>query len=219
MFSYKFCSSGHGNGIHCDYLTNFFQFSLTNPQISHGTLLKLNVDSKDLWNLEKLLKKDVIFGIYSSNFRVCFPLNQNALLAPRKPFTTMENPTIWRYWRCISYETWWIFSSDLCLLFREVCVSLRKKRCHHPKGKNAYDSTDPEPVSPPKGDLRSSAATESTGSGGTCRPLGVEGWWDGGMVFVAAVMVGVGVMKHEIGTQFGVGSNNASYGNFEGFPL
>ena len=43
--------------------------------------------------------------------------------------------------------------------------------------------TDPKPVSPPKGDLRSSAATESTGSGGTCRPLGVEGLWDGGMVF------------------------------------
>lgn len=140
MFSYKFCSSGHGNGIHCDYLTNFFQFSLTNPQISHGTLLKLNVDSKDLWNLEKLLKKDVIFGIYSSNFRVCFPLNQNALLAPRKPFTTMEYPTIWRYWRCISYETWWMFQRFMSP-FREVCVSLRKKRCHHPKGKKTPTST------------------------------------------------------------------------------
>ena len=43
------------------------------------------------------------------------------------------------------------------------------------------------------------------------------GWWDG--FRFAAVLVGVGVMKHEIGTHFGVGSKNASYGNFEGFPL
>lgn len=104
--------------------------------------------------------------------------------------------------------------------FREVCVSLRKKRCHHPKGKKTPTSTtDPTGVSLPKVTSVAAQQLNQLAAVGHAAPWALK---DGGMVgwlVVAAVMVGVGVMKHEIGTHFGVGSNNASYGNFEGFPL
>lgn len=103
--------------------------------------------------------------------------------------------------------------------FREVYISLLKKICHHPKGKNAYDSTDPTGVSLQKVTSVAAQQLNQLAAVGHAAPwaLKMVGWWDG--FRLAAVMVGVGVMKHEIGTQFGVGSNNASYGNFEGFPL
>ena len=87
-----------------------------------------------------------------------------------------------------------------------VCIPTQKEMPPTPQGEknaNVHDSTDPTGVSLQKVTSVAAQQLNQLAAVGHAAPWALK---DGGMVgwlVVAAVMVGVGVMKHEIGTHFG----------------